>query len=133
MRGADGLPLVLVAAAAMIDVDGRVLVAQRPADKHMGGLWEFPGGKIEPGEAPEAALRREIREELGVELCCVTPAGFASHSYPDFHLLLMLWMTREWDGTPAGPPIRWVRPAQLYALPMPPADGPLIALLEAVM
>lgn len=133
MSAAGPKPLVLVAAAALIDADGRVLVSQRPAGTSMAGLWEFPGGKVEPGEAPEDALRREIREELGVDLCCVTPAGFADHDYPDFRLLLLLWMTREWEGTPAGPPIRWLRPAELYRLPMPPADAPLIALLQAVM
>jgi len=125
--------LVLVAAAALIDADGRVLVTQRPADKPMGGLWEFPGGKLEPGETPEAALKRELREELALELCCVTPAGFADHAYPDFHLVLLLYMCREWEGTPVGAPVRWLRMPQLYGLAMPPADGPLLHLLNAVM
>ena len=130
-------PLVLVAAAALIDPDARILVAQRPAGKHLAGLWEFPGGKLEPGEAPEAALRRELVEELGVTLCCVAPAGFAAHAYDGFDLVLLLWMCREWDGSPAGPPLRWLRAPQLHALVrdglMPPADAPLVALLESVM
>jgi 8-oxo-dGTP diphosphatase len=127
------LPIVHVAAAALIDADGRVLVAQRPADKPMGGMWEFPGGKLEPGETPEDALRRELREELGIEVCCVAPAGFASHAYETFHLILMLFITREWDGSPHGAPIRWLRPHELYALTMPPADLPLLPQLEAML
>lgn len=126
-------PLVLVAAAALVDGDGRVLVAERPTGKPMAGLWEFPGGKLEAGETPEAALRREIVEELGVTLCCITPAGFTSHAYGEFHLVLMLWMCREWEGTPAGPRLRWLRPPELYALAMPPADRPLLPQLEGVI
>ena len=125
--------LVLVAAAALVDPDGRVLVAQRPQNKPMGGLWEFPGGKLEPGELPEAALKRELREELALDLCCVTPAGFADHAYPDFHLLLLLYLCREWEGTPTGAPVRWLRPPELFALDMPPADRPLLHLLAAVI
>lgn len=124
---------LLVAAAALIDPDNRVLVTLRPEGKPLAGLWEFPGGKVEPGEAPEAALRREIAEELGVELCCVAPAGFATHAYDSFDLTILLWMTREWEGAPSGPVMRWVRPAELWQLPMPPADAPLIAQLEARM
>ncbi len=125
--------LLLVVAAALIDADGRVLVAQRPADKPLGGLWEFPGGKIEPGETPEAALKRELIEELGIEICCVSPAGFASHAYPDQHLILLLYLCREWDGTPVGAPTQWLRVQQLHTLAMPPADAPLLHLLESVM
>ena len=127
------LPILLVVAAALVDPDGRVLVAQRPEGKPLGGLWEFPGGKIEPGETPEAALKRELREELGIEICCVTPAGFASHAYEAFHLVLLLYLCREWDGVPVGPPIRWLRVPELWGIAMPPADGPLLHLLEAVM
>ena len=126
-------PILLVAAAALVDADNRVLVARRPEGKPLGGLWEFPGGKLEPGETPEAALKRELREELAIEICCVTPAGFASHAYEDRHLLLLLYLCREWDGTPVGPPIRWLRVPEIYALAMPPADGPLLHLLEAVI
>lgn len=124
---------LLVAAAALIDADNRVLVTLRPAGKPQGGLWEFPGGKVEPGESPEAALRREIAEELGVRLCCVAPAGFATHAYADMDVTILLWMCREWDGDPAGPPMRWVRPPELYRLAMPPADAPLITQLSAMM
>lgn len=127
------MSLVLVAAAALIDADGRVLVTQRPPGGALGGLWEFPGGKIEPGETPEQAVKRECFEELGVQLCCITPAGFASHAYPDFHLILMLWMCREWDGVPAGPPLQWLRVPELYRLAMPPADRPLLPQLEGVL
>lgn len=127
------MAIVLVSAAALVDADGRVLVQQRPADKPMGGLWEFPGGKIEPGETPEAALKRELREELALDLCCVTPAGFADHAYPGFHLLLLLYLCREWEGTPVGAPVRWLRPAELWTLAMPPADTPLLHLLQAVI
>jgi 8-oxo-dGTP diphosphatase len=126
-------PQLLVAAAALIDADNRVLVTLRPEGKPLGGLWEFPGGKVEPGEAPEAALRREIEEEIGVTLCCVAPAGFVTHAYPDTDVTILLWMCREWDGNPAGPSMRWVRPADLYGLAMPAADQPLIAQLSAMM
>lgn len=126
-------PILLAAAAALVDADGRVLVAKRPAGKPLGGLWEFPGGKIEPGETPEAALKRELREELSIDICCITPAGFASHAYPERHLLLLLYLCREWNGVPIGPPIQWLRPAQLYMLDMPPADAPLLPLLQAML
>jgi 8-oxo-dGTP diphosphatase len=123
--------LLLVVAAALVDADGRVLVAQRPPDKTLGGLWEFPGGKVEPGERPEAALIRELAEELGiaVEEPCLAPLAFASHAYPDAHLLMPLYVCRRWQGfvmPREGQALRWMRPAQLRALPMPPADGPLI-------
>lgn len=126
-------PILLVVAVALVDADNRVLVARRPPDKPLGDLWEFPGGKLEPGETPEAALQRELREELGIEICCVTPAGFASHAYADQHLVMLLYLCREWDGTPVGPPIQWLRVPELYALAMPPADGPLLHLLEAMI
>jgi 8-oxo-dGTP diphosphatase len=131
---ADGPPLVLVAAAALVDADGRVLLAQRPLGKSMAGLWEFPGGKVNPGETPEAALVRELSEELGVDVAasCLAPFTFASHSYPDFHLLMPLYVCRKWSGIPAareGQRLAWVRPARLGDYPMPPADKPLLAML----
>lgn len=129
-----GLPLMLVAAAALIDKDGRVLVAQRPEGKPMAGLWEFPGGKIKEGETPEFALCREIEEELGIEVreCCFTPVAFASHSYESFHLVMPLYVCRMWKGiiTPReGQAIKWMKVNELYSLPMPDADVPLIAQL----
>ena len=129
-----GLPLLLVAAAALIDEGGRVLVTQRPQGKSMAGLWEFPGGKIEPGETPEFTLTRELAEELGIEsrAGCFTPAGFASHPYETMHLLMPLYVLRMWRGTPQGregQALQWVRPTALYDLPMPPADLPLIPQL----
>jgi 8-oxo-dGTP diphosphatase len=130
-------PLIVVA-AALIDADGRVLVQQRPADKSMAGLWEFPGGKIEPDETPEAALVRELQEELGIETqtSCLAPAGFASEPLGDRHLILLLYICRKWRGIPQAleaPAIRWVRPIGLHDLPMPPADKPLIGLLDALI
>ncbi|HSR55419.1 MAG TPA: (deoxy)nucleoside triphosphate pyrophosphohydrolase [Alphaproteobacteria bacterium] len=127
--------MVLVAAAAMIDADGRVLVAKRPEGKIMAGLWEFPGGKVGDGESPEAALIRELGEELGVEACeaCLYPLTFASHAYDDFHLLMPLYALRKWDGIPRpreGQDIRWVFPNGLHALAMPPADAPLVQALR---
>lgn len=127
--------LILVAAVALVDPDGRVLVAQRPEGKAMAGLWEFPGGKVEPGETPEAALMRELSEELGIETwqSCLAPLTFASHAYPDFHLLMPLFACRRWQGTPQGregQALRWVRPHDLSGLPMPPADLPLIPILR---
>lgn len=124
-----------MAAAALIDPDGRVLIAQRPEGKSMAGLWEFPGGKIEPGEKPEAALIRELREELGIETweSCLAPLSFASHPYEDFHLLMPLFACRKWRGTPhphEHSALRWVRPGDLAGCPMPPADRPLLAVLR---
>lgn len=127
--------VVLVSAVALIDVDGRVLLAQRPAGKAMAGLWEFPGGKIEPGEPPEAALIRELKEELGIDTwqSCLAPLTFASHAYDDFHLLMPLFACRKWQGIPQaleGQTLKWVRPAAMRDLPMPPADLPLIPILR---
>ena len=127
------MKIVLVSAAALVDADGRVLVQQRPEGRPMAGLWEFPGGKVEPGETPEAALKRELAEEQGMRLCCVTPAGFASHTMDGWHLVLLLYICREWEGSPAGAPVRWLRVHELYALAMPPADAPLLPLLEALI
>ena len=129
-----GRPLVLVVACALVDVDGRVLVAQRPPGKAMAGLWEFPGGKVQAGEPPEAALIRELREELAVdtEASCLAPLTFASHAYADFHLLMPLYVCRVWQGRPQGQEgqaLRWVRPVDLRTLPMPAADVPLVAHL----
>ena len=131
-------PLVLVAAAALTDVDRRVLIAQRPAGKSMAGLWEFPGGKVEAGETPEAALVRELREELGIEVCleCLAPFTFASHAYESFHLLMPLFLCAKWDGevTPReGQAIKWVRAIKLRDYPMPPADLPLIPYLRDLL
>lgn len=130
--------VVLVAACALIDADGRVLVAQRPPGKPMAGLWEFPGGKVAPGETPEACLVRELREELdiGTETACLAPLTFASHAYERFHLLMPLWVCRRWQGEPCGregQALRWVRPRQLRQLPMPAADLPLIPFLEELL
>ncbi|MBE1284519.1 MAG: 8-oxo-dGTP diphosphatase MutT [Rhodobacteraceae bacterium] len=126
---------VLVSAVALIDVDGRVLLAQRPEGKSMAGLWEFPGGKVEPGETPEVALIRELHEELGIDTwaSCLAPLTFASHSYDDFHLLMPLFACRKWDGIPQareGQVLKWVRPTELKQYPMPPADIPLIPILR---
>jgi 8-oxo-dGTP diphosphatase len=130
--------LVLVAACALIDVDGRVLLAQRPAGKPMAGLWEFPGGKVERGERPEDSLIRELKEELGIVVreACLAPLTFASHAYPEFHLLMPLFVCRRWDGmvTPReGQRLAWVRPNRLREYPMPPADEPLIAHLTGLL
>ena len=132
--GADP-PLVLVAAAALVDGDGRVLIARRPEGRSMAGLWEFPGGKVEPGEAPEAALIRELGEELGIDAAanCLAPLTFASHRYPDFHLLMPLYVCRVWTGAVAareGQSLAWVRPVRLGDYRMPPADQPLAAMLR---
>jgi 8-oxo-dGTP diphosphatase len=132
------LRLVLVAAVALIDADGRVLLARRPEGKAMAGLWEFPGGKVHDGEAPEAALIRELKEELGVDTAesCLAPFAFASHRYPDFHLLMPLYVCRRWSGTPMaleGQELAWVRPQRLGDYPMPPADRPLVALLQDLL
>ncbi|MCS6891198.1 MAG: (deoxy)nucleoside triphosphate pyrophosphohydrolase [Rhodovarius sp.] len=132
------MPLVLVVACALIDADGRVLLAQRPQGKPMAGLWEFPGGKIAPGESPEAALIRELREELDIEVAaaCLAPLSFASHAYPDFHLLMPLFVCRRWRGTlrpREGQRLAWVRPQRLAEYPMPPADQPLVAMLREML
>lgn len=126
---------LLVAAVALIDADGRVLLAQRPEGKSLAGLWEFPGGKVEPGETPEAALIRELHEELGIETwqSCLAPLTFASHSYPDFHLLMPLYACRRWQGVPVpreGQVLSWSRAADLGNYPMPAADLPLIPILR---
>ena len=136
--GRDMKPTVLVSAAALIDVDGRVLLAQRPEGKAMAGLWEFPGGKVEKGETPEAALIRELEEELAVNTkeSCLAPLSFASHEYDDFHLLLLLYVCRRWHGTPTpkeNNPVIWVRPLRLGDHPMPPADKPLVAMLQDLL
>ena len=127
-------PILLVAAAALVDVDNRVLITRRPPGRPMAGLWEFPGGKIEAGETPESALRRELAEELGIDVCptCLSPFTFASHAYEAFHLLMPLYLCRQWDGTVRaheGQEIAWVRASKLSRYPMPPADEPLIAPL----
>lgn len=129
------MKMVLVAAVALVDADGRVLLAQRPEGKSMAGLWEFPGGKIESGETPEAALIRELQEELGIDTwaSCLAPLSFASHAYADFHLLMPLFICRKWQGQPQsreGQALKWVRPADLRNYPMPAADLPLIPVLR---
>jgi len=126
--------LLLVVACALVDADNRILIAQRPEGKALAGLWEFPGGKVEPGEAPEDALIRELREELGIETksACLAPLTFASHAYPDFHLLMPLYVCRRWSGiaqSHEGQALKWVRARALRDYPMPPADEPLIAPL----
>ena len=130
--------LVLVVAVALVDPDGRVLIAQRPEGKSMGGLWEFPGGNIERGERPEDALIRELSEELGIAVKepCLAPFTFASHTYPDFHLLMPLFICRRWDGTPQPrehAALKWVRPRDLGQYPMPAADPPLIPMLRDLL
>lgn len=132
------MKLVLVAAVALIDADGRILMAQRPAGKSMAGLWEFPGGKIEAGETPEAALIRELHEELGINTwsSCLAPLTFASHAYDDFHLLMPVFACRRWDGHPMpreGQALKWVRINEMRDLPMPPADVPLVAMLRDIL
>ena len=129
---------VLVAACALVDVDGRVLIARRPEGKTMAGLWEFPGGKVEAGELPEQSLIRELKEELGIDvtLACLAPLTFASHSYSDFHLLMPLWICRRWEGiviAREGQELAWVRPQRLRDYPMPPADEPLIPHLTELL
>jgi 8-oxo-dGTP diphosphatase len=132
--GLKDKPILLVAAVALVDVDGRVLIAERPKGKSMAGLWEFPGGKVEPGETPEAALVRELHEELSIDvtMSCLAPLTFASHVYETFHLLMPLYLCRRWGGIVhprEGQRVKWVRPADLRHYAMPPADEPLIPLL----
>ncbi len=127
-------PILLVVACALVDTDRRVLIAQRPEGKHMANMWEFPGGKIEQGETPEAAIIRELREELDVETkeACLAPLSFASHTYEHMHLLMPLYVCRRWQGLPTAKEhqaLKWVRPQALRDYPMPPADEPLIAAL----
>jgi 8-oxo-dGTP diphosphatase len=137
--GADApLPVVLVVAVALVDADGRVLLAQRPAGKAMAGLWEFPGGKVHLDEAPEAALIRELKEELGIDVteACLAPLTFASHRYDTFHLLMPLYVCRRWQGSVTareGQSLAWVRPRQLDQYAMPPADKPLVAMLQDLL
>jgi 8-oxo-dGTP diphosphatase len=128
------MKLTLVAAVALIDPDNRILLAQRPQGKPLAGLWEFPGGKVEPGERPEETLIRELHEELGITVKepCLAPLTFASHAYETFHLLMPLYLCRRWDGlvqSREGQALKWVRPQDLRAYPMPPADEPLIPFL----
>jgi 8-oxo-dGTP diphosphatase len=130
--------MVLVSAVALVDVDGRVLIAQRPEGKAMAGLWEFPGGKVEADETPEAALIRELHEELGIGTwaSCLAPLSFASHAYDDFHLLMPLFVCRKWEGVPLsreGQALKWVRPLELKHYPMPAADLPLIPVLRDLL
>ena len=132
------MKLVFVSAVALVDVEGRVLLAQRPEGKSMAGLWEFPGGKVEPGETPEAALVRELHEELGIETwnSCLAPLTFASHSYDDFHLMMPLFACRKWNGIPhprEGQVLKWVKVSELRDYPMPPADIPLIPMLRDLL
>ena len=132
------LPLVHVSAVALVDTDGRVLLAQRPEGKPMAGLWEFPGGKIKTGETPEQALIRELNEELAIDTAesCLAPIGFASHSYDSFHLVMLLFACRKWNGKPQpieGGTLKWVHPKQLRNYPMPAADTPLIPILRDLL
>ncbi len=129
---------LIVAACALIDVDGRVLIGERPAGKALAGLWEFPGGKVEAGETPEDCLIRELREELGIEVAqaCLAPFVFASHAYDDLHLLMPLYLCRRWEGfvqAKEHAALAWVRPAEMEAYPMPPADAPLVAWLRDLL
>jgi 8-oxo-dGTP diphosphatase len=131
-------PRLWVAAVALVDTDGRVLLAQRPPGKSMAGLWEFPGGKIEPGESAEAALVRELAEELGIETAesCLAPLTFASHAYESFHLMMLVYVCRTWQGqvrAREGQQLAWVRPLQMYDYPMPPADVPLIGMMQSLL
>ncbi|WP_313454419.1 (deoxy)nucleoside triphosphate pyrophosphohydrolase [Brevundimonas sp.] len=132
------MPTVLVVAVALIDVDGRVLIAKRPEGKKLAGLWEFPGGKVEPGERPEQALIRELKEELDIDVkeSCLAPFVFASHAYDSFHLLMPLYLCRRWEGVVAArehDALAWVKPNKLSDYPMPPADEPLVAWLRDLL
>lgn len=129
------MKIVLVAACALVDVEGRVLIAERPEGKSMAGLWEFPGGKVEPGETPEQCLIRELEEELAIKTwqSCLAPIAFASHTYDDFHLLMPLFVCRKWEGMinpQEGQRTAWVKPNRMRKYPMPPADEPLVAQLR---
>lgn len=131
-------PVVLVVAVALVDTDGRVLLTQRPEGKKLAGMWEFPGGKVEANETPEAALIRELHEELHLDIsaACLAPFAFASHAYEDFHLLMPLYVCRRWAGQPQpreGQAMKWVRPVKMGELPMPPADIPLVAMLRDLL
>ncbi|MBY5405580.1 8-oxo-dGTP diphosphatase MutT [Rhizobium leguminosarum] len=133
-----GRKILLVAACALIDADGRILLAQRPEGKSLAGLWEFPGGKVKPGETPEETLVRELEEELGIitKIACLAPLTFASHSYETFHLLMPLYICRRYEGIPQGregQALKWVRPQALRDYPMPPADEPLIPMLQDLL
>lgn len=135
---ARSLPLLTVACAVLVDADGRVLVTDRPAGKDMAGLWEFPGGKVESLESPEAALVRELQEELGIATAesCLAPCGFASHAYLRFHLVLLAFAIRKWEGAPhprEGQKLQWVRVPELFQLEMPPADRPLLGQIAAIL
>jgi 8-oxo-dGTP diphosphatase len=137
-KGEAARPRLLVVAVALVDADGRVLLARRPEGKSMAGLWEFPGGKVKEGESPEAALVRELKEELTIDITesCLAPLTFASHAYDDFHLLMPLYVCRVWKGTITpreGQILKWVRPARLADHPMPPADTPLVAMLRDLL
>ena len=132
------LPVVLVVAVALVDADGRVLMAKRPEGKPMAGLWEFPGGKVQDDERPEVALVRELKEELSIDIAesCLAPLTFASHSYESFHLLMPVYVCRVWKGTVTareGQALKWVRPLDMAKLPMPPADVPLVAMLRDLL
>lgn len=134
----DNKKIILVAAAALVDSDRRVLIAQRPEGKPMAGLWEFPGGKVEPGETPEFALMRELEEELCIETrpCCFSPIAFASHTYDDFHLLMPLFVCRVWRGMPRADihkALKWVRPNDMFDYPMPAADIPMVSALRDLL
>jgi 8-oxo-dGTP diphosphatase len=138
LKAPPPLPIVLVAAVVLVDVDGRVLIAQRPEGKSMAGLWEFPGGKVHEGETPEAALIRELKEELAIDVkeACLAPLTFASHRYEAFHLLMPLYVCRRWDGAVApqeGQAVKWVKPSKLADYPMPPADKPLVAMVRDLL
>ena len=138
MSEAKSRRIVLVAACALVDADGRVLLAQRPEGKSLAGLWEFPGGKVEQGETPEETLIRELQEEVGIttKVACLAPLTFASHTYDDFHLLMPLYVCRRWQGTPQpheGQRLAWVRPRDMGSYPMPPADLPLVGLLRDLL
>ena len=137
-EGTGQKPILLVAVIALVDADGRVLITQRPKGKHLEGLWEFPGGKLRDGETPEAALIRELNEELGIDVehTCLAPLSFASHDYREFHLLMPLYVCRVWSGVPRGregQQLKWVRPSKLTDWPMPPADAPLVAVLRDLL